>query len=203
MIPCQVEFKVWPLWITLILPCKILLHSHVVFEKPGSIVSLERSSPYPTKCTKWKDHSSHTRSIWWTWPIGWGASNKLYSSHHVASPQGSSVSSNLLTTCTKIFSYASWKSTKILGWPHLPTTHTNVFIQVCEDDSSGSIMIQASTHNISSPSSCTKPLLLAAIIASRLNIQGAIFLVDNIPLAKVATSRDIGTESGKFDNAGT
>lgn len=82
----------------------------------------------------------------------------------------------------------------------LLATGIGVFIQVPEGESSNYIMIQASTGHPSSPI-CVEvwALLLAALIATKLNIQGATFLTDNLSLARAAASRYITSQLAHSD----
>lgn len=105
-------------------------------------------------------------------------------------PQGCTIATDLTITGTKIFADASWRNSNIPGRSNIQGagvqgTCIGIFLQVMEGDENCIIMIQASMDLTPSPLVAEAGALhLAAAAASKLQIERATFLTDNLTLAK-------------------
>lgn len=120
-------------------------------------------------------------------------------------PQGCTIATDLTITGTKIFADASWRNSNIPGRSNIQGagvqgTCIGIFLQVMEGDENCIIMIQASMDLTPSPLVAEAGALhLAAAAASKLQIERATFLTDNLTLAKTAAGRDIAGPLVRWD----
>jgi hypothetical protein len=96
---------------------------------------------------------------------------------------------HMLITGTKIFSDAAWKTKKAPGMGDAARTGIGVYCQIQEANYSATVLIQASTPQAPSVIQAeAEALLLAARIASILQLQEATFLTNNATLARAAAA---------------
>jgi ribonuclease HI len=105
--------------------------------------------------------------------------------------QGSTINSVLHIAGSKIFTDAACKTRKMPGLASGVATGVGVYCQIQEEGTNAEIMIQASIPNTTSVLQAeSEALLVAARIASALNLRHLSFLTDNSTLASAAASQE-------------
>jgi hypothetical protein len=101
--------------------------------------------------------------------------------------QGSTIKTDRHITGTRLYSDAAWKTKKVSGLLAGTSTGIGVYCHIQEGSASSLLMIQASTQNTETVLQAeAEALLLAVMIAARLNFQCPTFLTDNSTLASAA-----------------